>query len=175
MPLQLPLEHKPFVKLVAEESVHFPMTGPTAHLEWLWTATEGNNDVHLGPENRTFTFAMLHELHCLRMIRAAAGEDSPATLHSDPKMHHIRHCFNYLRKWILCSADVTLEPGDFRLRDFETDRLGGTYTCRDWEHVYDVAQRNWNDWREFKHQYWDESTGWKLGNGRAMSDNPSAA
>ena len=117
-----------------------------------------SDDVHLGPENRVFIVAMLHELHCLRSIRVAveegiAGDDE-----------HLQHCFNYLRKWILCSADVTLEPGDFRSRNLEETRLGAVHVCRDWELIYRVIEDNWVDWKLFKDQYWDANTGWQYTN-----------
>ncbi|KAH9914253.1 uncharacterized protein B0H18DRAFT_1087885 [Fomitopsis serialis] len=147
VPSELPIEYR-LVRLIPEESLHYAVTGPEARLEWLWTGMEGNNDAHLGPENRVFIVAMFHELHCLRY--ANLGDREP---------QHLHHCLNYLRKWILCSADVTLEPGDFRLRDFQTDRLGVTHTCRDWEHIYSVAQQNWFDWEEFRNEHWDASTG----------------
>lgn len=149
------MEHR-LVQLLVEESSHYPVAAPEAHLEWLWTAPEGNEDVHLGPENRVFIVAMLHELHCLRSIRAAAQEG----IAGDDE--HLQHCFNYLRKWILCSADVTLEPGDFRSRNFEEDRLGAVHICRDWELIYGAIEQNWLDWKLFKDKYWDASAGWHI-------------
>lgn len=156
VPSELPIEYR-LVKLIPEESLHYAVTGPNARLEWLWTGTEGNNDVHLGPENRVFVVAMFHELHCLRLMRTAMETGYANLDNREPQ--HLRHCLNYLRKWILCSADVTLEPGDFKLRDLHTDRLGATHTCRDWEHIYSVAQQNWFDWEEFRNEHWDASTG----------------
>ena len=144
MPYQL-------VKLIIEESVHYSPTALEAPLEWLWTAPEGNDDVHLGPENRVFIIAMLHEMHCLRSIRAAV--DTDIANYSYGVQEHLHHCFNYLRKWILCSADVTLEPGDFALRKFKEDKFGATHTCRDWEHIYSVIERNWVSWESFKHEH----------------------
>ncbi len=54
---------------------------------------------------------MFHELHCLRAMRNTIEIGWKTIGHS--RQAHILHCFNYLRQWTLCAADVTLEPGDF--------------------------------------------------------------
>ncbi|KZT63704.1 hypothetical protein DAEQUDRAFT_733535 [Daedalea quercina L-15889] len=147
-PKTFPVEAGP-VQTVFEESVRYALSSPEAADEWLWTAPlVGDNHVRLGPEKRMFAVPMFHELHCLRNMRTAMvdGLDSMGSVGQG----HIHHCFNYLRQWTLCDADVTLEPGDFEERDFERDRLGGTRTCLDWEKAYDAVERNWDEWVQFR-------------------------
>ncbi|OSX65736.1 hypothetical protein POSPLADRAFT_1064473 [Postia placenta MAD-698-R-SB12] len=150
-PRYLPVDAGP-VKMVAEESIHYSLTNPEAYEEWLWTAPlVGDNHVRLGPDKRMFAVPMFHELHCLRNMRSAM-EDGLATL-NPVYQGHIHHCFNYLRQWTLCSADVTLEPGDFTTRNFSAERVGGTYECVDWVPVYRMAEDNWDSWERFRDEH----------------------
>ena len=147
-PRKFPVDAGP-VRTVLEESVRFSLYLPEAADEWLWTAPlVGDNHVRLGPEKRMFAVPMFHELHCIRSMASVMvnGLDSlgPAG------QGHIHHCFNYLRQWTLCDADVTLEPGDFEERDFERERESGTRTCLDWEKVYDAVEKNWDEWVQFR-------------------------
>ncbi|KZT04281.1 uncharacterized protein LAESUDRAFT_658080, partial [Laetiporus sulphureus 93-53] len=139
-------------KLLVEDSVHYSLTAPEAYEEWLWTAPlVGDNHVRLGPEKRMFAVPMCHQLHCLRSIRSAL-EDGWNSL---PPVHqgHIHHCFNYLRQWTLCSADVTLERGDFVARNWTTERTGGFHTCLGWKPVYRAVEQNWLEWEEFRNEH----------------------
>lgn len=95
-----------------------------------------------------FAVAMFHELHCLRAIRNVIEKGwNNFTL---PRQRHILHCYNYLRQYTLCSADATLEPGDFTKRNFTTERFGATHTCVDWEPSYKMAEDKWSEWNEFR-------------------------
>jgi hypothetical protein len=38
----------------------------------------------------------------------------------------------------LCASDLTLEPGDFRQRNFSADPFGATHECVDWTPAYDT-------------------------------------
>lgn len=66
---------------------------------------------------------------------------------------HHHHCFNYLRQSMLCSADITLEPGDFAERNFTEKRIGATHTCQDWEPIYDMVDDNWFQWVKFRDNF----------------------
>ncbi|KAG1793517.1 uncharacterized protein HD556DRAFT_510562 [Suillus plorans] len=126
------------VRFVAEESVRFALDLPESKTEWLSTSPPGTGHVVLGAENRSFFVAMFHQLHCLRLFRVAlAGPNFD--------QEHTHHCLNYLRQWILCQADLTLEAGDFTTRDFEQHRVGATHVCRDWGELYDSVAINWKD------------------------------
>lgn len=125
------------VRFVVEESVRFALDLPETKTEWLSTSPPGTGHVGLGIENRAFFVAMFHELHCLRLFQAAlTGQNDEA---------HTHHCLNYLRQWILCQADLTLEAGDFITRDFEQQRVGAAHVCRDWGEIYDSVAVNWKD------------------------------
>ena len=57
-----------------------------------------------------------------------------------PDPHHLRHCFDYLRQSLMCTADTNLEPVDFELGgvtgwNFER-------TCRDFRQVKEWAESN---------------------------------
>ena len=79
-------------------------------------------------------------MHCLRMINRAFTKSTGATL------PHLWHCLNYLRQSILCSPDLTLEPGDFEQRDFEVERGNGLHVCNNWDQVYQMLDENILDW-----------------------------
>lgn len=139
-------------KVRVEESVHYSLTDPEAYDEWLWTAPVGDNHLRLGPQYRLFAVPFFHQQHCLRAIRQAL--DEPFDIHA---AGHFHHCFNYLRQWMLCSADITLEPGNFIQRNFTRERIGATHTCRDWEPIYDFVGERWFDWAEYRDEYLSKS------------------
>jgi len=146
-PPYLPAKHKQ-VKMVVEESVHYPIVGSTAEKEWLWTAALGDNHVRLGPEKRMFAVSMFHQLHCLRGIRESLEVGWEGL--SRARQGHIHHCFNYIRQWTLCDGDLTLEPGDFTKRNWTVERQGAVHTCRDWDLVYEAMADTWKDWTKFR-------------------------
>ena len=137
--------------MTVEESVHYSLTDPEASDEWLWTAPIGDNHIRLGPSKRMFSVSMFHQLHCLRAMREAM-EKGIGSFHRAQR-EHIHHCFNYIRQRTLCSADVTLEPGDVFARNFTTERIGATHTCRDWEPSYGMVNEKWLEWRQYKAEH----------------------
>jgi hypothetical protein len=108
----------------------------------------GDNHIRLGPQYRMFAVAYFHQLHCIRFIRQ--GLVHPF---DDGAVGHYHHCFNYLRQWMLCSADVTLEPGDFTLKNFTEERIGATHTCQDWKPVYNMVDEKWGEWVQFRDKF----------------------
>ncbi|KAI0929821.1 hypothetical protein AcW1_008663 [Taiwanofungus camphoratus] len=110
-----------------------------------------DNHIRLCPDKHVFAVAMFHELHCLRNM-CIALKVGPGGL-SDTQMGHMHHYFNYLRQWILCSADVTLEPRDFTIQNFTTERVGATHTCCDREPVYSAVEANWHEWERFRDEH----------------------
>ncbi|KAJ6529062.1 hypothetical protein DFH09DRAFT_935034, partial [Mycena vulgaris] len=134
------------VGMTIEETRSYPIDGGHNALEmWATSSSKGFGYVRLGSERRAFAVSMFHQLHCVRLVRAAlAGRyDSYA-------LGHMHHCFNYLRQMILCSPNLTLEPADVLSRDFEVDRIGATHVCSDWSVMYKDAADNWNDWVQFR-------------------------
>lgn len=109
--------------------------------EWFSLAPEEAGYTRLGKDGRLFMVTMFHELHCLRVLNLAFGKELVA------KPGHIQHCLNYIRQSILCSPDLSLEPGDFEQRDFDTERTGALHMCRDWEVVYETMHETMVRWQ----------------------------
>ncbi|OCH85071.1 hypothetical protein OBBRIDRAFT_798559 [Obba rivulosa] len=152
-PERLPIERQ-LVKMIIEESNHYSLDDPEAHDEWLWTAPVGDNHIRLGPEKRMFAVAMVHQLHCLRNMRIDMLRDWDKL---DPRRRaHDKHCLNYIRQWVLCDADTTLEPGDWTKRNFTVERVGAIHTCPDWRPVFSFIKENW-----FEFEDWAEEQGFR--------------
>ncbi|KAI0078579.1 hypothetical protein K474DRAFT_883010 [Panus rudis PR-1116 ss-1] len=137
------------IKVPIEESVHYGLYEPEAPNEWLWNAPYGDSHIRLGDDTmRAFAVPIFHQLHCFRGLRTGL-EVGWANI---PKGHqgHNQHCFNYLRQWTLCSADTTLEPGDFTKRNFTVERVGATHTCKNWDPLYEVVNERWAKWEAWR-------------------------
>ncbi|KAJ7744017.1 hypothetical protein DFH07DRAFT_978688 [Mycena maculata] len=131
------------VAMVVEETRSYPIEGdPDAREIWATTNSKGFGYVRLGSEDRAFAVAMFHQLHCVRLLRAALAGRYDTTSRG-----HVHHCLNYIRQMILCSPNLTLEPPDVLSRDFEVDRIGATHVCSDWTAMYSAAEQNWDSWR----------------------------
>ncbi|KAI8627284.1 hypothetical protein F5Y19DRAFT_477498 [Xylariaceae sp. FL1651] len=85
--------------------------------------------------SQVYTLSIMHQLHCLWSIH----ESFYTALHAHPEdvdmqdFPHIRHCFDYVRQSIMCSADVTLEPVDLALGG--VTGWDGKHICRDFGSV----------------------------------------
>ncbi|GJE97581.1 hypothetical protein PsYK624_138020 [Phanerochaete sordida] len=89
----------------------------------------------VGPHGRTFQLSMMHQLHCLDVVRVGFVTNRTGFA------HHIEHCLRYLRQSVLCCADTTLEE-DTPRQDPETGvwlhAASGNdmvHECRDWTAV----------------------------------------
>lgn len=129
----------PRALLTVEETRHYPLTGPDALEEWASSSAVGFGFVRLGPDHRAFVLAMFHETHCLHALRYYLGDSEFSP--------HVQHCLNYLREFILCDPNLTLEPADVLTRDFETDPVGATHVCPNWETLYGEMADDWHDWK----------------------------
>jgi len=138
------------IAMTVEESAHYAFMGEEAPMEYLWTAPIGDNHVRLGPDHRFFAVAMFHQIHCLRGFRDAMEGKLPHGHHFEG---HLHHCLNYVRQWSLCSADTTLEPGDFTKRNFTIERTGATHTCLDWEPIYEDVADRWHEWSQYQKEH----------------------
>jgi hypothetical protein len=131
------------------EESNYPLV-PQLHLDPSYsTANIWDAIVRIGPEYQAFALAMSHELHCIRKLDQVLSYG----LRTKDDRHHVQHCFNYLRLYLLCEADLTLEPWDFQeyYTDFENgtnvNMTYGTRICRDWESLYSAIELNYIDWR----------------------------
>lgn len=73
--------------------------------------TDGSVRAGGATSNRTFLVAMMHELHCLDVIRVAL-----VTNRSD-LVSHSEHCLRYMLQAVHCAADTTLEEDEMILVD----------------------------------------------------------
>jgi len=131
-----PVEH------VVTYDSSIPLAGRLSDQQWFELTSLSAGYVRLGPQNRLFMVTMFHEVHCLRLINLAFDqfgydEHETAITHG-----HVKHCFDYLRQMILCSADLTLEKGDFE----EEKNSAATHICRNWHMVYKLTDENWHKW-----------------------------
>ncbi|KAI0325286.1 hypothetical protein GY45DRAFT_1261108 [Cubamyces sp. BRFM 1775] len=142
-PQLVPLEEGiPTVLVAMEETVHYPPLGNRSDAEWLSMAMPAFGYVRLGPEDRTFSLSMFHELHCLRVINLAFARDQLSFIN----LGHMKHCLNYLRQSALCAPDLALEPGEFEKKDFDVERTHGVHECNDWETVFRFHTQDYKRW-----------------------------
>jgi len=106
-----------------------------------------------------------HQLHCLHGLRTAYfaqmnfADKARHTVNNSYKytpnayldgmterelgLHHVEHCFEYLRQAVMCSADTNLE-GTRVLEGGMVEAVafgGAERTCRDWEGVKGWAEK----------------------------------
>ncbi|PYI04755.1 hypothetical protein BO78DRAFT_347040 [Aspergillus sclerotiicarbonarius CBS 121057] len=102
----------------------------------------------IAPE--TSGIVVYHGLHCLNALRevyyaAVDGQLSHMTEEHDHQTdpHHVRHCFDYLRQSLMCSADTNLEPVTKDLKG--VTGWGFSRTCRNLDSVKSWAEENWSN------------------------------
>ncbi|EAU82125.1 hypothetical protein CC1G_09584 [Coprinopsis cinerea okayama7 len=140
--LPLPFGELDNVLLTVEESVRYGLAGEGTDAQWEALSPKGGGFINLGPNNRLFLVSMFHQVHCLRFFNWAFDPKFEGLYKLFASKGHNAHCLNYLRQRALCSADLTLEKGDFVERNFTVDRVGATHTCKDWGTVYRIMEEN---------------------------------
>lgn len=80
-----------------------------------------------------------HNLHCLKIIYIAMHEYQTGSAQSR-KWKHISHCFDALRRQVLCDADDT--PRAVRKGFDGVSGIGQERMCRDWGRLEEWARRN---------------------------------
>ncbi|KAM0803847.1 hypothetical protein BDR22DRAFT_787895, partial [Usnea florida] len=102
--------------------------------------------------------AVYHQLHCLHAVLVAyynalehKSDDNESAV-SPPDydeetgartaMPHVRHCFDYLRRGIMCSADTNLEVLNHKTH--LTNGWGQTKICRDYDYISEFAEKHAN-------------------------------
>ncbi|KAF5341925.1 hypothetical protein D9611_001096 [Ephemerocybe angulata] len=102
--------------------------------------------------NMAFSVAMYHQIHCLDLIRYDLLQSRNATgafkLHSG----HADHCYNYVRKGLLCGSDTTLEPWiaeaiacDANTANIPTEAPRVAHVCKDWTQIRRFVGPNYHD------------------------------
>ncbi|KIJ55043.1 hypothetical protein M422DRAFT_152677, partial [Sphaerobolus stellatus SS14] len=146
------LKHEP-ASLTLQESIRYGSNSsdPVVFAEWdtLVQYPGGFGRAILGPERREFLMTFYHQLHCVREIQKALVNHNDI---SAPPFH-VKHCLDYLRQTLLCSAADILEPGDFLERNWTIERRGGDLTCWDWELVYQDLDDNWREFVEWRKKW----------------------
>lgn len=134
--LDIPIAH---VEMTFGESSRYSLSSDDDG-DWLGlqSRTDHGGYINRGPNSRLFAIAMFHQLHCVATLRGALMHGL-----TEDDIPHVAHCVNYLRELFLCSADSTLEPGDFATRNYTMYRMGYTRVCRDWSAVYTAADLNY--------------------------------
>ncbi|MCJ1310856.1 hypothetical protein MMC25_004524 [Agyrium rufum] len=86
-----------------------------------------------------------HQLHCLYTLRRAYYSTSEPGLIEDfdfghDRNVHVKHCFEYIRQSLICSADSSIEPASPGIDGF----LGWDFgrQCRNYEELKDWAEQS---------------------------------
>lgn len=88
-----------------------------------------------------YALSVFHQIHCLSAVRKLLAMPSPDNDDSLlERNHHIKHCLDYLRNQIMCSADTSLEHARVGGTDTEVDSWGVVHQCRDWTQVWEFAR-----------------------------------
>lgn len=134
--------------MTAEESVHYQWQTEIGDIEWATVLPRGKGIVRLPGDSRYFRLALFHQLECLNVVRGLMIEriEGPLGASASAKAHF---CLNYLRQSVQCQADTRLElvvrsasgsDGSVQAYTTRTD-------CKDWEHIRDAAEKNYDDWK----------------------------
>lgn len=135
------------VRMSVEESVHYTLLDPQSPSEWLRTSAVGDGHLRLGPAHRMFGTGFTHQQHCLQYLVERLRDPHP--VHGMHKLH-TEHCLNHIRQYVLCDADITLEPADVLTRNWTSERWIGGHRCVDWEMVMTELTTNWLEWKRMK-------------------------
>ena len=123
--MEVPISYEPQYVAWEDPGDAFSLYNDT---EW-GTLFPTDGSIKGGSTNRTFLVTMVHQLHCLDVIRV--GYVTNATDYRG----HIEHCLRYLIQSVQCYADTTLEEDKMVLVDGEWMHAvyawGTQHKCRD--------------------------------------------
>lgn len=124
-PMEVPIPYAPAIEAWEDPAPALSLTNDS---EW-GALFPKDGSVRGGATNRTFLVAMVHQLHCLDVIRV--GYVTNASSYRG----HIEHCLRYLVASVQCSADTTLEEDELVLVDGKWMHAvyawGTPHKCRD--------------------------------------------
>ncbi|PSR72227.1 hypothetical protein PHLCEN_2v11902 [Hermanssonia centrifuga] len=95
-------------------------------------------------EPQPYAVTLFHQMTCLDVVRQEFTQ-----LPSSPAPQLVRHCMNYLRQTVLCRPSLFLESTVNS--QALVSRAGYDVVCRDWNAVYEEAERNYAayvDWSQ---------------------------
>ncbi|EKM58141.1 uncharacterized protein PHACADRAFT_252214 [Phanerochaete carnosa HHB-10118-sp] len=125
VPMELPVPYEHAMVTFEDPGERFGLYNDS---EW-GTLFPTDGSIKGGQDNRTFLVSMVHQLHCLDVIRVGYVTNA-----SDFR-GHVEHCLQYLIQTIQCFADTTLEEDEMVLVDgewFHAVYVWGTqHKCRD--------------------------------------------
>ena len=138
------------VAITVEPNDRFSLVDDEA---WADTIPPKHGFVRLGPEGRSFSISLYHQLHCVNSIRFSytVARDGLVT---DPeilrnKVSHDNHCFQFIRQSILCKADDSLVPMQTNPNvSLAAMGFGNTHRCRNWEQVRQFVFENDARWKD---------------------------
>ncbi|MCJ1326859.1 hypothetical protein MMC10_003525 [Thelotrema lepadinum] len=141
------------VEQIMKYNHSYAISSPEADIAWDAMFPDGLGFVkHPVVATELSGLAVFHELHCVNVLRvgfwaAFDGTWEEKQLLKDhnrrPDMHHIRHCFDYLRQSLMCMADTNLEPVDMEVMG--ATGWGFQRTCRDFDGLRTWAAE-WKSW-----------------------------
>ncbi|KAH8101229.1 hypothetical protein BXZ70DRAFT_1007617 [Cristinia sonorae] len=153
-PIMMPTGPIPTVERTFQESIRFTLDDDSSKPNWetLFTNQFGIGFQHLGPYHYRYISAAYHSQHCVYSM--ALDFDKPN--HRTHPSHHFIHCLMYMRQIFMCDADMTLEDGDFTMRNLTLDRMGATRECKDWNAVSAWVNQNFKEWADYNGVSFDD-------------------
>lgn len=98
-PMEMPIPFESEMVVFRDPEETFSLYNDT---EW-GTLFPTDGSIRGGETNRTFLTSMIHQLHCLDIIRVGY------VTNSSHYRGHLEHCLRYLIQTVQCCADTTLE------------------------------------------------------------------
>ncbi|KAF7312207.1 N-acetyltransferase domain-containing protein [Mycena indigotica] len=95
------------VHMPLENTVRYAIESPEADEEWR-SMSPNDGIIHLGKHRRPFSISMFHQLRCIDILRKEMWLAQTTGVTKPDSMLN-RHCVNYLRQMMFCTADSTLD------------------------------------------------------------------
>ncbi|PWY89303.1 hypothetical protein BO70DRAFT_426927 [Aspergillus heteromorphus CBS 117.55] len=139
------------------------------------------NHTHTHDQPLTWGISMMHQLHCLIVLRGIVFPESTenkinstSQAHSGDEGHdgkHWAHCFDYIAQGILCAADDTIErPRDVVNGHGQTvsqiDGEGSVHQCRDARVLWEASMASRDEPVDLAH--WREGVGVRAFMGKSV-------
>jgi len=104
------------------------------------------NHKYVSKNQTVFTTSMTHQMHCLHAAVHVyyCHIAKPPRRAPDDMIWHLRHCFDYMRQSIMCSADVALEGAQTTFPDGidGSDGWDAKHVCKDYSQVFNYLEKN---------------------------------